>query len=212
MSGYTTMILAGLVLGFSVAAPVGPVCAAAIREGLERGARAAFLLGLGAATVDFFYLALVYLGVAPLLLRIPWLMPLFYTMGAALVFSMAYQALRKAWEGSVPLPGLARSGPGPFVYGLGLTLLNPATIIAWLSLGGAFASAYLQNATLLQALLGVGSVFSGSLLWFAILAVAMGGARRMAGERPWIFRAVNLAAGTVLTGFGVLFVSRLLAG
>ncbi len=208
MSSVANVFTAGFGLGLTVAIPLGPVGAATIREGLERGTASAFLLGLGAATVDFLYLTLVYLGVVPLLLRLPWLVPAFYLAGAYLMGRMARGALRRAWEGGLPPParqGLAR---GSYLTGVGITLLNPATIVSWLGLGGAFASAYLRGLNPWEATLALISVGSGSAGWFAVLAVATGSMKALTGERPWILRAVNLVAGVALAGFGVLFVVK----
>lgn len=206
------LLLAAFGLGLSVAAPLGPVSAAAIREGMERGTASAFLIGLGAATVDFLYLALVYAGVAPLLLRLPLLITGFYLAGALLLGRMAWGAVRRAREGA--LPGAPGTGPGAgavknaFLYGLGLTLLNPATIASWLAMGGAFAAAYLTGLTLPMVAAVLLAVFAGSAAWFLLLALAVGGARRVAGGRPWVFRAVNLAAGLALAGYAVLFLIK----
>ncbi|HWI66212.1 MAG TPA: LysE family transporter, partial [Symbiobacteriaceae bacterium] len=191
----TALLAAGFILGVSVAAPLGPVSAAAIREGLERGGAGAFLIGLGAATVDFFYLTLVYLGVAPLLLRLPVLMTLFYLAGAFLLGQMAYAALRRAWAGGLPEPAAGRPARNAYLFGLGITLFNPSTIVSWLGLGGAFAAANLTDLTVGSAAAVLLSVFLGSAAWFGTLALLVAGARRLAGGRPWVFQVVNLVAG-----------------
>lgn len=213
MTGMAALAAAGFGLGVSVAAPLGPVSAAAIREGLERGALPAFLIGLGAATVDFFYLGLVYLGVAPLLLRLPWLMTGFYLAGAFLLGHMARGALKRAREGGLPAPagGGRRTTGNGYLFGLGITLLNPSTIVSWLGLGGAFASAYLTTLSWTGAGLILLSVFAGSATWFATLALMVGAARRAAGGRPWVYRAVNLVAGLALGAYALVFLWRAIA-
>lgn len=204
-----SLLMAGFGLGVSVAAPLGPVGAAAIREGLERGARGAFLIGLGAATVDFFYLGLVYAGVAPLLLRIPWLMTAFYLGGALLLGQMAWGALTRARQGGVPrAAGDGASGRNVYLYGLGMTLLNPSTIVSWLGLGGAFAAAYLTRVTLVSAAGVLVSVFAGSAAWFGLLALMVGSARRLAGQRAWVFQAVNAIAGVALGAYAIFFLLK----
>jgi len=209
MTSYLSLLAAGFGLGLSVAAPLGPVSAAAIREGLERGMLPAFLIGLGAATVDFFYLALVYAGVAPLLVRIPWLMTVFYLAGALLLGQMAYGALQRARTGTLPPPARrSAAARNAYLYGLGITLLNPSTIISWLGLGGAFASAYLTTITLSSAAGVLISVFTGSATWFFTLSLLVGGARRLAGDRPWVYRAVNLIAGLALGTYAVIFLLK----
>lgn len=206
----SSLWIAGFILGLSVAAPIGPVGAAVIREGLERGSLPAFWIGLGAATVDFFYLALVYLGLAPALTRLPWLMTGFYLAGALLLGQMAYGALKRAWEGGLPAPAAGRGGSG-FLYGLGITLFNPATILSWLGLGGAFASTWLSGLTVWASLGAMLAVFAGSVAWFGLLAVGTGQARQLVGGRSWLFRAVNGTAGLALAGFAIRFLLQAIA-
>ncbi|MFZ5824624.1 MAG: LysE family transporter [Bacillota bacterium] len=197
------LLAAAFLLGVSVAAPIGPVGAAVVREGLERGVLPAFLIGLGAAVVDFLYLGLVYLGVAPALLQFPWLMTGFYVAGALLLGQMACGSLRRAWQGGLPAPATGR-GSG-FLFGLGITLLNPATILSWLGLGGAFASAWLIGRGWEESVAALIAVFAGSAAWFGLLALLVGLARRVAGDRPWLFRLVNLLAGVALAWFALGF-------
>src|SRR5437868_6360790 len=45
----------GLIIGLSIAAPVGPIGVLCIRRSLEQGARTGFFTGLGAATADAIY-------------------------------------------------------------------------------------------------------------------------------------------------------------
>jgi threonine/homoserine/homoserine lactone efflux protein len=207
VTGYPALLLAGFGLGVSVAAPIGPIGTLVIREGLERGTVPALLIGLGAATVDFIYLALVYAGIAPLLVRLPVLMTLCYTGGALLLGQMAWGALRRAWSGALPAPATGRQTRNNFLHGFGLTLLNPGTIVSWLGLGGAFAGAYLTRTSIPVAAGVLVAVFAGSAAWFLTLAGVTGGVGRLAAGRAWVFRMVNLLAGLALstyTGFFLL--------
>ena len=59
-----TTVLAGLALGFAVAAGFGPISVLALTSGLRHGFRPAFGVGLGAALVDGLYALLAALGLA----------------------------------------------------------------------------------------------------------------------------------------------------
>ena len=50
-----SLFFRGLVLGFSIAAPVGPIGLLCIRRSITYGAMAGMLSGLGAATADGVY-------------------------------------------------------------------------------------------------------------------------------------------------------------
>lgn len=213
MNDYIAALAAAFGLGVSVAAPVGPVATAVIREGLERGFVPAFLLGLGAATVDFLYIGLVYAGVAPLLLGSEWLVVGLHLFGGALLANLAYGSLKQAVR---PLPAAGEAqgptGRNAYLYGLGLTALNPATILLWLGLGSAFAASYMAAMTLPAAIGVVAAVGSGTAVWFAVIAAAAGGARRLAGGNPWLIRGVNAAAGMALGAYAIRFILHALQG
>ena len=57
-----SFILKGMIIGFSIAAPVGPIGVLCIRRTLAEGRAYGFASGLGAATADAFYGTLAALG------------------------------------------------------------------------------------------------------------------------------------------------------
>lgn len=48
-------LLAGLIIGFVMAMPPGPVAVTALKLGLEKGAKHGYQVGLGTGLIDFFY-------------------------------------------------------------------------------------------------------------------------------------------------------------
>ncbi|MGZ3665238.1 MAG: LysE family translocator, partial [Ktedonobacterales bacterium] len=57
-----SFVIRGLILGFSIAAPVGPIGVLCIRRTLAAGRAAGFVSGLGAATADMCYGAVAAFG------------------------------------------------------------------------------------------------------------------------------------------------------
>jgi threonine/homoserine/homoserine lactone efflux protein len=201
-----------MLLGIGVAAPLGPTSATAIRRGLVFGAWAAFWVGLGAALTDFFYIFLTYLGVVPLIERIPALEPVLYLVGAFVLGRMAFSAIREGISGGIMLPTMATPGIAEqhtwragLVLGIGVTVVNPATITSWLSVGGAFVVNDLATRPFHEALGGMLAVFIGSAAWFSVLATIVGVARSSIGRLPWLFRAVGIASGCILLAFAIVF-------
>ena len=75
-SMHAELLWKGAVLGFSIAAPVGPIGALAISRTLRDGRAAGFATGLGAATADSVYGAAAACGLAALAgpaAAVPWL-------------------------------------------------------------------------------------------------------------------------------------------
>jgi threonine/homoserine/homoserine lactone efflux protein len=83
--------------------------------------------------------------------------------------------------------------------------VNPATIVSFAALiaGAAFGA---QPPAGLGALRLVAGVFAGSALWWLVLSAGVGMLRR--GLPATAVRAVNIASGIVLAGFGVAAIAR----
>lgn len=188
----------------------------AIRRGLATGAWAAFWVGMGAALTDFLYIAATYAGFTPILERVPGLKTILYIAGAVVLARIAYSAIRDALSGAgTPtidaIPGgiIAREHPTTLLLlGIGITLINPATITYWLSVGGAFVAANLVERSLMGAVGAMIAIWAGSALWFSILAGIVGAARHRIERLPWLFRAVGLVSGLILMAFAIAFAVR----
>lgn len=89
--------------------------------------------------------------------------------------------------------------------GLAVTVVNPATITSWLTVGGSFISQNLTGRSTAESLLLMSGIWIGTASWFTVLAVIVGVARAAVGRIPWLFRAVGGLSGLVLTGFAVRF-------
>ena len=167
--------LAGVVAGYGIAVPVGAIgvliAGLSARISLRVGAAA----GLGAATADGVYALVAVLGGAALAGMIaPIATPLRWMAAAALLLiagHTAYRAVRPRGTGN-PATRLV-SARAAYAGILGLTLLNPATVIYFAALilgrGGAggglpfVAGAFLASASW-QLLLAGGGSMVGRLL------------------------------------------------
>ncbi len=207
-----------MVLGFAVAAPVGPTGITAIRLGLDRGAATAFWIGMGAAVTDYAYILVTYAGLGPAIAYLTWLPVFLYAIGACVLGRMAIGALRSVHarrrgpgEGAAILPDsatdpeLAAGWRPALALGISITVVNPATITSWLTLGGAFVAVNLHAVAIpigLAILLGIGA---GSAAWFTILAGLVWTARAAASRLPVILDLVGMLSALVLLAFAVSF-------
>jgi len=201
-----TFLVKGLIIGFSIAAPVGPIGILCIRRSLAQGRLAGLLSGLGAATADALYGSIAGFGltyVSNLLLRQQnWLS----LIGG--IF-LCYLGI-KTWL-SRPVERAAtaenKNLRGAYVSTFFLTLTNPATILSFAAI---FAGLGLANtgADYLTASMLVLGVFSGSALWWLTLS---GGVSLFRSKfTPHRLRWLNGLAGLVITGFGLLVLMSLL--
>jgi threonine/homoserine/homoserine lactone efflux protein len=191
------LLLKGLTIGFSIAAPVGPIGLLCIRRAIADGQRAGFICGLGAATADAVY-ALVGGFAMTALAR--WLVQqrLWFAVagGAFLIYLGLRTMAAKTSFAAAVAPG--RGALSAYGSTLLLTLANPMTIMSFAAvfagLGLAAAASYSAAATL------VGGVFAGSALWWLLLSGVAGQARRHISSA--LMQTINWWCGMVIAAFG----------
>lgn len=197
--------LRGLVVGFSIAAPVGPIGVLCIRRTIAEGRSAGFVSGLGAATADAFYGSIAGFGLTflsdVLVGQQSWLRLI---GGGFLLYLGIKTFVSRPTERAAPSQrnGLAGAYASTFI----LTLTNPLTI---LSFAAVFAGLGLATATgdYLAATILVVGVFTGSALWWLLLSggVSMFRSRFSPSSMRW----VNRISGGIITFFGLLALANL---
>lgn len=191
-------LVRGLALGFSIAAPVGPIGLLCIRRTLADGRAVGLAAGLGAATADAVYGAVAALGLGVvsgfLVRQQSWLQ----AVGGTFLIWLGLQSFRSALperEASVA----AGNGLGAFASTFGLTLSNPMTILSFAALFTATGPAADGGRT--GALLLVGGVFLGSAAWWLTLTSAVAFWRTRVSARTMLW--INRAAGSFLALWGL---------
>ena len=191
------IFLSSLLIGLSIAAPVGPIGLLTIQRSLEHGPRAGLATGLGAAAADAVYGAIGAYGVRWLLdalvaARVP--LALF---GGAFLLWMAWQLLRAPVAGQAAITAPARNGWQYFASTFVLTLSNPATIFSFIAIFGSMAGRAGSSSPALMVL----GVLIGSALWWLMLSSAVGRLRERF-DATWR-RRVNLVSAAVLVAFAL---------
>jgi threonine/homoserine/homoserine lactone efflux protein len=203
-----SLVLRGFLIGFSIAAPVGPIGILCIRRTLAEGRWYGLLSGLGAASADTIYGLVAALGLTLvstfLIEQADWLRLigggyLCYLGGKTMLSQPAQQAAQAQGRGLL----------GAYTSTLFLTLTNPLTIFAFAAIfAGAGASVASGNTS--EALLIVLGVFWGSSAWWLILVTLTGVFRSKltTGGLRW----VNRVSGVFILGFGVWLLIELVTG
>lgn len=189
----------GLIIGVSIAAPVGPIGLLCIQRAMAQGRLAGFVSGLGAATADAIYGVVAALGLgaltALLLEHERWLR----LGGGVFLLWLGLSMLRAPAPQDVVTAARVPNLGAAYVSTLLLTLANPMTILAFIGIfagvGGAQLAADAWSAGWL-----VAGVFLGSAAWWLWLSATAGwlGGKLAQGGLRW----VNIASGAVIAGFG----------
>jgi len=193
------LILRGIVIGFSIAAPVGPIGVLCIRRTLAEGRLVGLATGLGAATADALYGCMAAFGLTALTNRLIGAGLWIRLIGGAFLLYLGIRTLlAKPGERAATASGsgLARAYLSTFV----LTLTNPMTILSFLAVFAAMGMGSTHPEPLAAVSLVVG-VFAGSALWWLGLSAVVSMLRSKFDARA--LRWVNIGSGLVIVAFAV---------
>jgi threonine/homoserine/homoserine lactone efflux protein len=202
-----SLVVRGVVIGFSIAAPVGPIGVLCIRRTLAEGRLAGLLTGLGAASADAVYGAIAALGLTALTDALVGGQAWIRLIGGAFLLYLGFRTfLTTPADRAAAARG--RDGMfGAFASTFVLTLTNPMTILSFVAVFAALGLGTTHPALLSAAGLVLG-VFVGSALWWLTLSGAVGLFRSKFDERGLSW--VNRVSGIVITAFGIAAIGSLL--
>lgn len=203
--------VSGAIAGYAIAIPVGAIAVLILEFGMRRGFRVAAAAGAGAASADLIYAFLAMTAGRALASAIrPLEVPLRLVAVAALVAIAVHglvRTVRFARAGVPGASGLPASARRTYVRFLGITLLNPATVIYFAALilglraGGAGPA---------EAAAFVAGAFLASLSWQTLLAAA--GSLLHRRLSPRLRTATSVLGNLVILGFAVGIGRDLLGG
>jgi threonine/homoserine/homoserine lactone efflux protein len=204
----------GLLLGWSVAWPPGPINSEMIRRGLSRGFWPAYSVGLGACSADFLWALAVTLG-AGALARIPAVEMTLAIISFVLLLVLAATFTRNAvhgWRllqsgGEVTRPAtMFDSSRGGYFLGMGMALSSPWNIAFWLAVVGQQAG---RSHGLGASILLAAAVVIGAATWGLFLCTAVRLGARFASPRWEI--ATNALTAALMIWFAVQLALRVTA-
>jgi threonine/homoserine/homoserine lactone efflux protein len=198
-------LIKGVIIGLSIAVPVGPIGILCIRRTLAQGRITGFLSGLGAATADAFYGAIAGFGITFLSIFLIGQQVWFRLIGGMLLCILGLRTfVSKPAEGGA---SFKESTPwSAYLSTFFLTLTNPMTILFFAAVfAGVGVGRSASNHYVSAAILVLG-IFTGSALWWLVLSGFTGLLRGIFNSKR--IRWLNRISGLIIIGFGlVAFVS-----
>ena len=215
----------GLMVGFLVAAPVGPVAVMCIHRTIAHGRLAGYVCGLGATLADTVFGAIAALGlgfIAAELIANQWWFRigggiLLVALGLRLAFSRHLTRRAEAQEreeereeerdeegagtAHLPSPQGLDDHIGNFVSSFVVMITNPITLLSFAAVFAAIDIAEIGEKTLWAFAL-VAGVFAGGALWWTILITASSLFRLHINERGILW--VSRGAGALILIFGIV--------
>jgi threonine/homoserine/homoserine lactone efflux protein len=193
----------GFILGFTIAAAVGPISLLVIRRTLAEGRVVGLASGLGVATADGTYGAIAAFGLGAITQVLVDARPILGLLGGIFLLWLAWMTARaEPHEPALGAPPRRGGLAGAYVSILGLTMTNPMTI---LSFGALFAGLGVPSGNAAAAALITIGVFLGSCAWWIVLTLGVGPLRSRV-TTTWI-RRINVASGIVIGLFAVISIA-----
>jgi threonine/homoserine/homoserine lactone efflux protein len=191
----------GILIGFAMAVPIGPIGIMCIRKTLAEGHSRGLIIGLGAATADAIYGGIAAFGLTfvsdVIASQHMWLR----LIGGGLLLFLGIRTFRARRKDTI-VPFDDKGLLGSYVSSFLLALTNPVTIFAFVAVFAAFGLGH--KLIILSACILVIGVFAGSTLWFlAIGYVATLFKKKLdAGGLRWVNRVSGVLI--ILSGVAAL--------
>jgi arginine exporter protein ArgO len=201
-------LLGGIVAGYGIAIPVGPIAVLILELGLRRGFKVALSAGAGAASADLIYASVAaFAGTLIASLLIPFASILRYGSAMGLIALGAWLLYHsRNLPGQTNNPKLRTANCAQtYVTLLGLTLLNPVTVTYFTTL---ILGMQAVSSSSLNSVLFVLGAFTASLSWQSFLALSSGLAHKHVSAK---LQLVTFTVGNlVIIGFGVVILLGLI--
>lgn len=187
----------GLLVGWGVAIPIGPMNLEIIRRNLTFGWPSGLSFGLGICAADVTYLLLLNAGALVWFMHSQW-MGVIGVLGSLVLFWFAYQTF------TMPPATYALSRQAPEALwrqvrdGYLLTLLSPFTILFWASMSSQIAVSSQGAKSMVWMVLGV---MSGTVSWMGGLNTVLHFTHHRLS--PTTMHYLNLSGGVILLGFAI---------
>ena len=198
-------LIEGILLGLSVAAPVGPTNIELIRRGLKSGFGACIAFALGVEVALVIYLVAVFAGLS-FVTEVVWFNLLLSAFGVVVLFYLGFSNIKVLFSADSFDMSAGTQDSRHFVPGIVLTLTNPAVLLFWSGIIGANVAT--KDFNLGMSLSLSGGILIGVSLWFVALSALLHGGRRWI--TPRVFKVISAVAGLVLIGFGLNFGYRII--
>lgn len=196
------IILRNVLLGISLAAPIGPAGVAVIQNGLRHGFLRAFLTGAGVTLADATYLLLVFFGLSAFI-EVTLVKVSIWFLGAAALVYFGLRSLRDAMASTQSNRPIVVTARNPLLVGYIVNVSNPIAIVWWLGVFGSLLAETASSVSRLNALGLSATILVGILLWHSTVSFLTNWGGRFLNART--SRFISLAAGLALLAFGLRF-------
>jgi len=201
------LLARGIILGFTIAAAIGPISLLVIRRTIADGRVVGLVSGMGVATADATYGAIAAFGLGAITDILVGGQRILGLVGGLFLLWLAWRTARAVPTDPATTTEQRRGLAGAYLSILALTLTNPMTILAFAALFAGLGIAPGNVAGAASLTLGV---FLGSSTWWLALTLTVAAVRPRV-TKTWLGR-INIASGIVIGLFAVVAIGTAIRG
>ncbi|MBT2736784.1 LysE family transporter [Bacillus sp. ISL-7] len=196
------VFLSYILLGLSLAAPIGPINAAQIDRGIRNGFINSWLIGVGAVVADGIYMFVVYIGVVQFL-ETAFMQTFLWFFGCFVLMYTGIETFMNA--GKINLEHSRGKEPliKSFFSGFLMSISNPLTILFWLGIYGSVLAKTAATYNTGQLVIYSSAIFIGLLIWDIAMASVASSFRQFLTAHLLV--VISCLSGLSLIGFGLYF-------
>ncbi|MGG3564651.1 LysE family transporter [Neobacillus rhizosphaerae] len=198
----TSILISYIILGFTLAAPIGPVNSARLDKGIKNGFWHAWIVGAGSMIADGVFMFLVYLGMVQFL-GIPIVQIFLWLFGGFVLIYSGIESIKNANTITLSYCRQKDSLFKCFLTGFIMSITSPLSILFWLGIYGSVLAKTAQTNGTESLLIYSSMIFLGLTFWDVFVAALTTGFRKLLNVKSLI--AISIVSGASLIVFGLYF-------
>lgn len=194
-----SLIIAGIVIGLAMAAPLGPVNLIVIRTALCQDLKVAFLAGLGAVLADVLIAGIAAYGIQSIAHLILDYAKYLQIAGGLFLIVLGIRTARTHFAQSD-----LNNGPHSARFGLtfSLSVTNPGLVLGYLAIFSSLSAHFAFGSSHLRPTMVLLGIAMGGALWWLLLSFFIGRLKSRLG--PSTLDRINRWSGILVAAFGFL--------
>ncbi|MGJ7909470.1 LysE family transporter [Neobacillus sp. LXY-1] len=197
-----TILMSYILLGFTLAAPIGPVNSARLDKGIKNGFLHAWIVGVGSMIADGIFMLMVYLGMVQFL-GVPIVQIFLWLSGGFILIYSGIESIKNANKISLTYTRAKDSLLKCFFTGFILSISSPLSILFWLGIYGSVLAKTAQTNGTESLLIYSSMIFLGLTFWDIFVAALTTGFRKLLNLKTLI--TISIVSGASLIAFGIYF-------
>lgn len=197
-----SILMSYIILGFTLAAPIGPVNSARLDKGIKNGFWHAWVVGAGSMVADGFFMLLVYLGMVQFL-GIPIIQIFLWLFGGFILIYSGVDSIKNANTITLTYGREKESLMKCFFTGFIMSITSPLSVLFWLGIYGSVLAKTAQTTGTESLLIYSSMIFLGLTIWDVFVAALTTGFRKLLTVKSLI--AISIISGASLIVFGLYF-------